>query len=396
MVVFDVEDVKVQDLQDIDELDGKLSNSKDEALMHSVMQNDKQTIDDGKLIADSFNQGLGSFTPDILFEQIVKNYSLAKQLLGDTILRLVSGYDPNYIEKNLPIPEFRKQLMSNIRKKIDQLKDKKLLTDDGMIAEKGVDLASMVLYVEELDHLIPKGAFGERTLKKRAQYGEHGEARIYRKGDRYRDVSVRKSVRLAVRRGNAKLSPNDLKIQERRSKGTVHLIYGIDSSASMKGSKLETCKKAGIALAYQAIQHKDLVGLVVFGNEVKNSIAPTSDFNQLLRALTTVKASRETDFTALIMKAIELFPINDSTRHLIILTDAMPTVGLEPREETIAAVGRAAAAGITLSIVGIQLDRNGTSLAKEMVQIGNGRLYSVKNLDEVDKLVLQEYDEIRG
>lgn len=396
MVAFDSVATQVDSLEEIDEVEGKLAISKDEALMHSVMRNDKQTIEDGKLIADAFNRGVGSFTPDMLFAQMVKNYSLARQLFGDTILRLVSGYNPDYIQKNLPIPEFRQQLLSNIRRNIDRLKDADLIEKDGIISSKGIDLASMVLYTEELDHLVPKGVFGEKTAKRISHYGERAEARSFHKGDRYKDVSVRKSLKLALRRGHKDILPNDLKTQERQAKGTISVIYGIDASASMKGAKIEQCKKAGIALAYQAINKKDKVGLVVFGSDVKDFIAPTDDFTLLLRTLTTIRASRETDFTALITKAIELFPPGPVTKHLIILTDAMPTVGEQPREETVAAVGQARAAGITLSIVGIQLDKNGTSLAQNMVRVGDGRLYQVRNLNEIDRLVLQEYDAIRS
>jgi Mg-chelatase subunit ChlD len=396
VVHFDSVATQIEQLSEIEETEGKLAISKDEALMHSVLENDKQTIEDGKLIADAFNRGIGAFTPDLLFQQMVKNYSIARQLMGDTILRLVSGYDPNYIEKNLPIPEFRQQLLSNIRKRIDDLKDKQLLEKDGGIASKGVDLASMVLYVEELDHLIPKGVFGEKTTKKLAHYGERTEPRGFRKGDRYRDVSVRKSIRLALRRGHSSLGLSDLRTQERESKGTVYLLYGIDASASMKGAKLETSKKAGIALAYQALQHKDKVGLVVFGNEVKNFVAPTNDFTLLLRTLTTIRASRETDFTALVTKSIELLPPGNVTKHLIILTDAMPTVGAKPEEETLTAVAQARAAGITLSIIGIQLEKRAIKLAQDMVRIGDGRLYLVKNLGELDRLVLQDYDAVRS
>ncbi|MBI4145172.1 VWA domain-containing protein [Candidatus Woesearchaeota archaeon] len=395
-MAFDSVATQVDSLEEIDEVEGKLAISKDEALMHSVMRNDKQTIEDGKLIADAFNRGVGSFTPDMLFAQMVKNYSLARQLFGDTILRLVSGYNPDYIQKNLPIPEFRQQLLSNIRRNIDRLKDADLIEKDGIISSKGIDLASMVLYTEELDHLVPKGVFGEKTAKRISHYGERAEARSFHKGDRYKDVSVRKSLKLALRRGHKDILPNDLKTQERQAKGTISVIYGIDASASMKGAKIEQCKKAGIALAYQAINKKDKVGLVVFGSDVKDFIAPTDDFTLLLRTLTTIRASRETDFTALITKAIELFPPGPVTKHLIILTDAMPTVGEQPREETVAAVGQARAAGITLSIVGIQLDKNGTSLAQNMVRVGDGRLYQVRNLNEIDRLVLQEYDAIRS
>ncbi len=362
--------------------------------MHSVLENDKSTIDDGKLIADSFNQGLGSFTPDMFFEQMVKNYSLAKQLFGDTILRLVSGYNPDYIEKNLPIPEFRKELKANIHKRIDALKDKDLLDNQGVISDKGIDLASAVLYVEELDHLIPKGMLGETISKKIAHYGERSDTRAFRKGDRYRNLSMRSTIRKAIQRGHTELAPSDLRTQERKSKGAVHVIYGIDASASMKGSKIEQAKKAGIALAYQAIQHKDNVGLVVFGADVKNAIAPTQNFPLLIRTLTTIRASRETDFTALINKSIELFPHEEVTKHLIILTDAMPTVGDNPEEETLAAISQARAAGITVSLVGIQLEKSAIPFAQQVATLGEGRLYIVRNIAELDKIVLDDYNSL--
>lgn len=391
MRVFDLAATTVEELTDIDEEQGKIGISKNEALMHSVLENDKSTIDDGKLIADAFNRGLGNFTPDLFFEQMVKNYSLAKQLFGDTILRLVSGYNPDYIERNLPIPEFRKELRANIHKRIDALKNKDLVEKDGIISDKGVDLASAVLYVEELNHLIPKGIMGETVSKKIAHYGERTESRTYRKGDRYKDISTRATVRTAIRRGHADLAPSDLRTQERKSKGSVSIIYGIDASASMKGTKIEQAKKAGIALAFQAIQHKDNVGLVVFGNDVKSAVEPTQNFPLLLRTLTTIRASRETDFTQLITKAIELFPSGGVTKHLLVLTDAMPTVGDKPEEETLAAIGQARAAGITVSVVGIQLDDKSKAFAEQLALLGEGRLYLVRNLGDLDKIVLEDY-----
>ena len=37
------------------------------------------------------------------------------------------------------------------------------------------------------------------------------------------------------------------------------IIYGLDASGSMKGNKLKAAKKAGIALAFKAIEEKNTV-----------------------------------------------------------------------------------------------------------------------------------------
>src|SRR3989338_5353069 len=146
----------------------------------------------------------------------------------------------------------------------------------------------------------------------------------------------------------------------------------------MKGRKIDACKKAGIALAYKAINEKDKVGLIVFGSEVKETIQPTSDFNLLLKEITRIMASKETDIVSTLQKAIELFPGDKITKHLILITDALPTKGDEPEKSTLEEASIARSKGITISVIGIDLDEKGKKLAEKIVEIGEGRLYAVK------------------
>ena len=386
------EKTEIKELSEVEELKGKLTKQSEEnKLMHSVLENDEETIDDGKTIKEALNQGIGSFTPDLMFEQLVKNFSIAKQIYGPSLIRQLSGYDKNYISRNIKIPEFQKELKKRIENNIEKLKDNKLIEKDGTISDKGIELASLILYTEELDNLIPKGILGEKIHKKDFIYGDKEDVKNYKKGDRYRDIAIKKSIKLAVRRGHSKLEEKDLKSFEKQSKGQIYLIYGLDASGSMKGNKIETCKKAGIALAYKAIEEKDKVGLIVFGSDIKEFIEPTNDFRRLIIEITKIKASKETDIAKTIKKSIELFPSKEVTKHLLLLTDAMPTVGEEPEKETLEAVSLARSNGITISLIGIQLDKNGKELAEKIVSLGEGRLYIVKNLEEVDKIVLEDY-----
>ena len=170
--------------------------------------------------------------------------------------------------------------------------------------------------------------------KKASMYGGKEDVRTYKKSDRYRDIAIKKSVKLAVRRGHKKLHEKDLKVFERQSKGQSYIVYALDASGSMKGSKIDACKRAGIALAYKAIDERDKVGLIVFGSEIKTIVEPTNDFPFLIKNITSARASRETDLVATLRKSIELFPNEDITKHLILITDALPNVGKEPEEET--------------------------------------------------------------
>jgi Mg-chelatase subunit ChlD len=184
--------------------------------------------------------------------------------------------------------------------------------------------------------------------------------------------------------------PADLQAKTRQAKGKISVIYAIDASGSMKGEKLKICKKAGIALAFKAIQDHNKVGLIVFGPDVKEVVPPTDDFLFLLKKLAAIRAGNETDIANTIRKAIELFPKQD-TKHLVLLTDALPTKGDNPVAQTLAAVGVAANERITISVIGINLDKEGESLGKKISEQSEGRLYLVKNLSDTDTLVLQDY-----
>ena len=386
------EELQVKELSKAEELTGKLSFQQlEDKLMHSVLENDKKVIDSGKLISDAINQGMSSFSPDLMFEQLVKSYTMAKQIYGESIIRLVSGYEPDYVKKNIGIPEFQKELKEKIQQKISELKEDEFLNKDNSLSEKGIELASLVLYFEELDKIVPKGIIGEKISKKSFIYGEKENSRLYKKGDRYRDIALKKSVKLAIRRGHANFDNKDLQVHEKQSKGQTYIVYALDASGSMKGKKIEACKKAGIALAYKAINEKDKVGLIVFGDKVKEVVEPTLDFTRLLKEITKIRASKETDIVATLQKAIELFPSEKITKHLILLTDALPTKGDEPEKSTLEEVSNAKSKGITISLIGINLDSKGKKLAERIVELGEGRLYVVRNLENVDKIVLEDY-----
>ena len=386
------EKIEVKELSKAEQLTGKLAFQElEDKFMHSVLENDRKVIDSGKLISDAISQGVSSFTPDLMFEQMVKNYTLAKNIFGESIIRLVSGYEPDYVKKNIGVPEFQRELKEKIQQKIEELKEQGFLGKDYSLNEKGIELASLVLYFEELDRIVPKGFIGEKISRKKFAYGDKEDARIYKKGDRYRDIAIKKSVKLAVRRGHSSFYNKDLQVHEKQSKGRTYIVYALDASGSMKGRKIDACKKAGIALAYKAINEGDKVGLIVFGSDVRESIEPTNDFTILLKEITRIRASKETDIVSTLRKVIELFPSENITKHLILITDALPTKGDEPEKSTLEEASIAKSKGITISLIGIGLDEKGKKLAEKIVDIGDGRLYIVRNLENVDKVVLEDY-----
>lgn len=393
-----IKKVPVAQKEAITELFGKLKQDPElNKLMRSVLENDSSSIEKGKIIEAAFDQSIGAFSPDIMFEKMVRDFRTAKQLYGERLIQLLTGYDPNYVEKNIGVPEFRRELKTKIKNRVAELRNDQLISKEGTVTGKGVTLASLVLCLEELDRLAPKSGWGEHVSEKKSVYGSAEGIKPFAKHDRYRDIAIKKSIKTAIRRGHQSLHEADLQSFERRSKGTFEIMYAVDASVSMKGEKLSNAKKAGVALAYKAIQNKDKVGLLLFSDKVLAEVPPSLDLVRILNALTCVKASRQTNIAQTILKACELFSRN-AAKHLIILTDAMPTAarsGDDPSKETITAAGVAANYGITISVIGLGLTKEGAHLAEKIVEVGKGKCYTVINAKDVDVIILEDYRGLR-
>jgi Mg-chelatase subunit ChlD len=376
-----------------EEAQGSLdSNPDEERLMRSVLENDTQSVDDGEVVVEALNRSLGNFTPDLMFENLVQDYRNASRLYGETIIRALTGYSPDYVKKNVKIPEFQKVLSQRIEENVEGLEERGVVDEKGFVTERGIKLAALITYTEELDHLVSKG-LGRKVLKERDTYGEKESVVPFKKGlFRFRDVSMRSSVKTAIRRGHATVEQDDLKAYQREHKGRIQVVYAMDASGSMRGDKIGMSKRAGVALAYKAIEEGNEVGLIVFTSKIERTISPTQDFRVLLEELVKIRAGRETDLAKTILESVKLFSKEECTKHLLILSDALPTTGLEPRKETLEAVSIARDHGITISVVGITLDKDGEELARQVCELGQGRLYKVKDLKELDAIILEDYD----
>lgn len=392
---------KKTDIQDqpkpIDEEAGKLSNSLNDRdqLMKTVMENEDEAVKDGKILNDMINNNLSSFQPDAAFDRMVQNYKNAKNIYGESFLMEATGTSQGQIERNIKLPEFQRDIKSRMHSKARELQDKGLLGRGGEILDQGLKMAALSLYVSELDELTPKGTFGEHEHQKRSRYGGVYDTKRYARGDRFKDIAVKHSVKTAIRRGHDKLIIEDLSTNQRHAKGEIYLVYGLDASGSMRGKKIEVAKKAGVALAYKATQNKDKVGIMVFAEEIVKQVEPTTDFMEVLASITTINAAKQTDIAKTIENSVTLFPEKNVTKHLILLTDAESTVGDDPKQNALKAASMAAANGITISIVGIKMDEPTTRFARQIAEIGDGKLYVVDNIEQLDKVILYDYDQLR-
>lgn len=392
--INEIEDreTEIQEAQKTDELSGAPGRNPDkDGLASTVMESQEDSVELGGAVLDTMNNGSGPFTPELVMENFVKDFRQAEKLYGETLIRKLSGYDSSYVQKNMNIPEFKRHLEDRVKQNLEDLKEQGMLDRSGNFTEDAVELAALSLAVKELDHLEASGQTGRRKHSKRINASGHDETKQYT-SEPYRDISVAQSVKTALRRGRGSLRKQDLRVFEPSAHGKVEIVYAIDTSGSMKGAKIAAAKRAGVALAYQAMQSGDKVGLVAFGKDVETSVAPCKDFSSILEPLVRVRAGSETDLAVGIQKASSLFTTRGSeSKHVIILTDALPTVGSDPTKDVLEAVGIARADHVTISVVGIGLDDEGEQLAQSIADVGLGRVLVCNDVENLDVMILSEY-----
>ncbi len=380
-----------------DELSGKMrKDNREDKLLHTQVEVDKDKIDKARVLTDAINNNVSSFSPDLTFEQFVNNYSTAKKLFGETLVRELSGYDASVVEKSMNVPEFKRELKERVKQNIEKLKQEGLLDKDGFITDMAYDFSALSMLSDELSRMEGKGFLGENVSKQKSAVGDIIDYRKFKSGDRYKSIALKQTIKKTLRRGHATLERDDLVAADRESKGRMEIIYALDNSGSMKGGKIGVAKRAGVALMYKAISNGDLAGLVIFGSKVQKAVPPTKDFASLLKELIRVKTSGETDIANCIDVSSKLFSSHSKTKHLVLITDAMQTMGKAPEKEVLRSISLAANMGVTITVVGISLNKEGEKLAKQIVNISNGSLFEIKSLDNLDQVVIEDYYRVRS
>lgn len=190
-----------------DRMEGNLrKDNTDDNLMDTVIDVDRDEVDKGKVMSEALNNNISSFMPDMMMDKMVNDFKEARDIYGDSLIREVTGYDTDYVERNMKIPEFRKDIEENMKSNIDTLKDAGLIDKEGFITEKGYDVSAVALMMDELDELEGKGLLGDKKSKSTSIFGDRKGFRHYRPSDNYKSINIRQSVKKAVRRGRKKNS----------------------------------------------------------------------------------------------------------------------------------------------------------------------------------------------
>jgi tight adherence protein B len=156
----------------------------------------------------------------------------------------------------------------------------------------------------------------------------------------------------------------------------------VDTSGSMKGSRLAAAKRA--ALTYARTLPADVtVGLVNFSARPALRLAPTGNRVALRTAVSRLVAQGDTALYDGARAAVAAFGRRDAAvqRRMLILSDGADTAS---RHSLSAATTSIAGSGIGVDAVGIDLTRKQRAVLDRMTTAGSGRILPVSGLAELD------------
>ncbi len=176
-----------------------------------------------------------------------------------------------------------------------------------------------------------------QLLEKKAFNREHEtdktEIRRYKKGDSFRDISIRHTMRSVLRKGKPidEINYSDIRSFEKKPLNQLDIVICVDVSASMKESgKLRYAKMAIAELARAAISKNDRVGIVAFSNLGQNVIPLTDKLTTILETSMSLRPDQYTNMGNGLRSARKMLlkDKNGNQKYIVLITDGEPNAAL--------------------------------------------------------------------
>lgn len=246
------------------------------------------------------------------------------------------------------------------------------------------------------------------------------EIRRYQRGDHYRDLALRATLREAVRRrrdlplrgmgpvpvdepgckadgAREGLEPADLRVYQRGKAFRLDIMLALDLSGTMRqGEKLWYAKEAVGALAYASSLCRDRVGLVTFSNLATLVLGPVADPVRVMEKAIDLWIRRNA-FTnlghalKLSREACLRSRLAITVPHIILISDGQATAPFsDPKGFALREAAAAQRSRVTISCVCLLEGSSDVELMRRISQIGRGRLFLVEDIRSLPEIIRQE------
>lgn len=340
------------------------------------------------------NRGIGGVNAVFVARSIVYDLGSAIGTFGEELLEGLTGLQIAELSRSQGKLERVSILADKIDSKLRALGAENYLLKEGGLSKKAIAAIADETLRDELEIL---SKIGEGThAASVAGFDAKGEQPVpFQKGHSYRRISARKTVSTTIRRGRREPIKEDLRSLELTRKGGIDFVFVLDSSGSMKGDKIDACKRAAIGLAAVSVGTLDRVAAVSFRKEpeVICELSDSEDLPLFSEKIVSLTPGGTTSIAKALSIAAGILEDSRSraAKHILLVTDGLPTEGASPAEEAKEEAEKAAAAGITISVAGIGLEEEGEKLARELAGIGSGNFYNVPaGRAELTSIVLED------
>jgi Mg-chelatase subunit ChlD len=331
---------------------------------------------------------------------------------------------------------------SKIEKLIEQLADLEMVrktSKEGIqLQGKAIGWLLRKLIAKDFRHT-------DHHRPKKERIKDKTRVRRYMKGDTYKDISMRHTLKALVRHGKKlnEVSSREFRSFEKKQLSTIDIVLCIDVSESMGShAKLRYAKLAAAGIAKSAIENGERIGLVAFSNSATTIHKVTNKKHEITHALVEMEPHQFTNVGDGIKKALELL-LKDKApnkKQIIIISDGIPNVapgdtsvsprkhtsdssdmvhfgsslGLGADQESSAEYGilsnevalmfkelmgnrhatrearKAREKNIEISFLYIDgKEKRGEAFAKKIAQIGRGKFYNIKRLPDLPLKALE-------
>lgn len=180
------------------------------------------------------------------------------------------------------------------------------------------------------------------------------------------------------------------------AKRRVCVILLIDRSASMMGPRIAATKQAAVELVKQ-LAPEDLIGVLAF-DTVPYVIVEVQQTNQvrtsLIDKLVRLKSVGGTDILPALRAARERLEMTGATvKHVILLSDGQTPFDRSAYQQELAQYARQQ---MSLSTIGIGPAMVNTDLLGWLAKTTGGTFYSLRNLEELPRLVVLDTEKALG
>lgn len=169
------------------------------------------------------------------------------------------------------------------------------------------------------------------------------------------------------------------------------LIFVIDISGSMSGEERLGRVKDSLEILVKSLRQDDRVGIVVYANNTRVLLEPTSAAEQdvILSAISNLQTEGSTYAEAGLRLGYDLaarFQQEGETTRLILCSDGVANVGETGPDAILETVSDAVDGGITLTTVGFGMGNFNDILMEQLANRGNGNYFYVDDLREARRI----------